>query len=305
VNPQMKGLAWSSGTRLIDYRSAKGDRLQGALYLPANYQPGKKYPMLVTIYERRSQNMRSFVSPTDTRAPDPSLYTSRGYAVFDPDIVYRVNDPGMSAVWSVIPAVKAAIATGIVDASKVGLWGHSWGGYQTAFLVTQTNIFKAAIAGAPLTDLVSMYSSVYWNTGGTNQAIFESSQGRFTGNFIDNYDAYIRNSPAFHAKNVTTPLIIMHNDKDGAVDFNQGITYFNTLRQLGKDVILLEYQGENHGLARPANQRDYAGRMAEWFDYHLTGATPADWIIKGVPRIKMAEHLAARKDSTAARVIIP
>ena len=304
VNPQMKDLAWSSGTRLIDYRSDKGDRLQGALYLPANYQPGKKYPMLVTIYERRSQNMRSFVSPSETRAPDPSLYTSRGYAVFDPDIVYRVNDPGMSAVWSVIPAVKAAIATGIVDASKVGLWGHSWGGYQTAFLVTQTNIFKAAIAGAPLTDLVSMYSSVYWNTGGTNQAIFESSQGRFTGNFIDNYDAYIRNSPAFHAKNVKTPLMLLHNDKDGAVDFNQGITYFNTLRQLGKDVILLEYQGENHGLARPANQRDYAGRMAEWFDYHLTGAPPADWIIKGVPRIKMAEHLAARKDSLP-KVIIP
>ncbi len=304
VNPQMKNLSWSSGTQLIDYRSDKGDRLQGALYLPANYQPGKKYPLLVTIYERRSQNMRSFVSPSETRAPDPALYTSRGYAVLDPDIVYRVNDPGMSAVWSVIPAVKAAIATGMIDAAKVGLWGHSWGGYQTAFLVTQTNIFKAAIAGAPLTDLVSMYSSVYWNTGGTNQAIFESSQGRFTGNFIDNYDAYIRNSPAFHAKNVKTPLILLHNDKDGAVDFNQGITYFNTLRQLGKDVILLEYQGENHGLARPANQRDYAGRMTEWFDYHLTGAPPADWIIKGVPRIKMAEHLAARKDS-AAKVIIP
>jgi dipeptidyl aminopeptidase/acylaminoacyl peptidase len=304
VNPQMKDLAWSSGTRLIDYRSDKGDRLQGALYLPANYQPGKKYPLLVTIYERRSQNMRSFVNPADTRAPDPVLYTSRGYAVLDPDIVYRVNDPGMSAVWSVVPAVKAAIATGIVDPAKVGLWGHSWGGYQTAFLVTQTNIFKAAIAGAPLTDLVSMYSSVYWNTGGTNQAIFESSQGRFTGNFIDNYDAYIRNSPAFHAKNVKTPLILLHNDKDGAVDFNQGITYFNTLRQLGKDVILLEYQGENHGLSRPANQRDYASRMTEWFDYHLTGAPPADWIIKGVPRIKMAEHLAARKDSVA-RVIIP
>ena len=304
VNPQKKDLPWSSGTRLIDYRSDKGDRLQGALYLPANYEPGKKYPMLVTIYERRSQNMRSFVSPSETRAPDPALFTSRGYIVYDPDIVYRVNDPGMSAVWSVVPAVKAAIATGMVDPSKVGLWGHSWGGYQTAFLVTQTNIFTAAIAGAPLTDLVSMYSSVYWNTGGTNQAIFEASQGRFKGNFIDNYDAYIRNSPAFHAKKQQTPLILLHNDKDGAVDFNQGITHFNTLRQLGKDVILLEYVGENHGLARPPNQKDYAGRMREWFDYHLKGAPPADWIIKGVPRIQMAEHLAARKDS-AARIIIP
>ena len=302
INPQMKELAWSSGTRLIDYQNDKGVKLQGALYLPANYEPGKKYPLLVTIYEKRSQNKNGFVSPSDTRAPDPSLFTNRGYAVLDPDIVYYVNDPGMSAVWAVIPAVKAAIATGIVDEQKVGLWGHSWGGYQTSFLVTQTNIFKAAIAGAPLTDMVSMYSSVYWNTGGTNQAIFESSQGRFKGNYIDNYDAYIRNSPVFHANKVTTPLIILHNDKDGAVDFNQGITYFNTLRQLGKQVIMLEYVGENHGLARPVNQRDYAQRMGEWFDHHLKGLPAPDWITKGIPRLQMAEHLRARMDSTVAQV---
>jgi dipeptidyl aminopeptidase/acylaminoacyl peptidase len=180
--------------------------------------------------------------------------------VLDPDIAYNVNDPGMSAVWAVMPAVKAAIATGIVD-ENVGLWGHSWGGYQTAFLVTQTDIFKAAVAGAALTDMVSMYSSVYWNTGGSNQAIFESSQGRFKGNFIENYDAYIRNSPVFHADKVKTPLMLLHNDKDGAVDFNQGMIYFNTLRQLQKEVIMLEYVGENHGLSRPVNQRDYARRM--------------------------------------------
>jgi dipeptidyl aminopeptidase/acylaminoacyl peptidase len=301
VNPQMKELAWSSGTRLIDYTSEKGDKLQGALYLPANYEPGKKYPLLVTIYEKRSQNKNGFVSPSETRAPDPALFTNRGYAVLDPDIVYRVNDPGMSAVWCVIPAVKAAIETGIIDEGNIGLWGHSWGGYQTAFLVTQTNIFKAAIAGAPLTDMVSMYSSVYWNTGGANQAIFESSQGRFKGNFIDNYDAYIRNSPAFHAKNVTTPLIILHNDKDGAVDFNQGITYFNTLRQLGKDVVMLEYVGENHGLQRPVNQRDYAARMTEWFDHHLKGVPAVDWIKNGVPRLRMEEHLRSRNDTTRVR----
>ena len=303
ANPQMKEFAWSSGTRLVDYVSEKGDKLQGALYLPANYDPSKKYPMLVTIYEKRSQNKNGFVSPSETRAPDPAQYTNRGYVVFDPDIVYRVNDPGMSAVWCVIPAVKAAIETGIVDPQKVGLWGHSWGGYQTAFLVTQTNIFKSAIAGAPLTDMVSMYSSVYWNTGGANQAIFESSQGRFKGNFIDNYDAYIRNSPAFFANKVTTPLIILHNEKDGAVDFNQGVTYFNTLRQLGKDVVMLQYVGENHGLARPANQKDYAGRMTEWFDYHLRGLPAADWIKNGVPRLKMADHLAARKDTTTVKVV--
>jgi dipeptidyl aminopeptidase/acylaminoacyl peptidase len=307
ANPQQKDFAWSSGARLIKYVSDKGDTLQGALYLPANYEPGKKYPLLVTIYEKRSQLLHAYVPPSETSTPNRSIYTSRGYAVLDPDIVYRVNDPGMSAVWCVLPAVRAALATGLVDSTKIGLWGHSWGGYQTAFLVTQTNMFHAAVAGAPLTDMVSMYSSVYWNTGGTNQAIFEASQGRFKGNFIDNYDAYIRNSPAFHANNVTTPLIILHNDKDGAVDFNQGITYYNTLRQLGKDVILFEYVGENHGLQRPVNQKDYAVRMREWFDYQLKGTTPADWIVNGVPRLKMEDHLKARKpsDRPVAADVIP
>ena len=308
ANPQQKDFAWSSGARLIKYVSDKGDTLQGALYLPANYEPGKKYPLLVTIYEKRSQLLNSYVTPSETSTPNRSIYTSRGYAVLDPDIVYRVNDPGMSAVWCVLPAVRAAIATGAIDSSHVGLWGHSWGGYQTAFLVTQTNMFHAAVAGAPLTDMVSMYSSIYWNTGGTNQGIFESSQGRFKGNFIQNYDAYIRNSPAFHADKVTTPLIILHNDKDGAVDFNQGITYYNTLRQLGKDVILLEYIGENHGLGRPVNQKDYAVRMREWFDYQLKGATPADWIVNGVPRIKLEEELKSRRqaDQTSVKAdVIP
>ena len=307
VNPQIKELAWSSGTRLINYTSDKGDKLQAAMYLPANFDPNKKYPMLVTIYEKRSQNKNGFVNPSETAAPSARMYTSNGYIVLDPDIVYKVNDPGMSAVWCVVPAVKAAIATGFVDGANVGLWGHSWGGYQTAFLVTQTNIFKSAIAGAALTDMVSMYSSIYWNSGGTNQAIFESSQGRFKGNFTDNYDSYIRNSPAFNAKKQQTPLILLHNDKDGAVDFNQGITHFNTLRQLGKEVILLEYVGENHGLARPVNMKDYAGRMNEWFDHYLKGKEAPDWMKNGIPRLQMADHLAARKDSTGVggRVIVP
>ncbi len=295
ANPQQRQVAWSPGVRLIDYTSAKGDRLQGALYLPANYEPGKTYPLLVTIYEKRSQNMHLYAAPNETRAPNPTLYTSRGYAVLDPDIVYRVNDPGMSAVWCVVPAVKAAIATGIVDSADVGLWGHSWGGYQTAFLVTQTNLFKSAIAGAPLTDMVSMYSSIYWNTGGANQGIFESSQGRFKGNVSENTEAYLRNSPVFHARNVTTPLIILHNDKDGAVDFNQGVTYYNTLRQLGKEVIMLEYAGENHGLARTTNQKDYAVRMGEWFDTYLMGAPAPDWMKGGIPRLQMEEHLRSRR----------
>lgn len=297
---QQRDVAWSKGARLIDYVSDKGDSLQGALFLPANYEAGKKYPTVVYIYEKLSQGLHAYALPNETRAFNPSVYTSRGYAVLMPDIVYRVNDPGMSAVWCVVPAVKAAIATGIVDSANVGLHGHSWGGYQTAFLVTQTNIFKSAIAGAALTDMVSMYSSVYWNTGSANQPIFESSQGRFTGNFIDNYDAYIRNSPAFHAKNVKTPLLLLHNERDGAVDFNQGITYYNTLRQLGKDVVLLQYVGENHGLVQPENQKDYTIRMKEYFDTYLMGAPAPEWLKNGIPRLRMQEHLKSRQKKVAS-----
>lgn len=300
VGAQQKDFAWSADARLIDYISDKGDSLQGALYLPANYEPGKKYPTVVYIYEKLSQGLHAYAVPNETRAFNPSVYTSRGYAVLMPDIVYRVNDPGMSAVWCVVPAVKAAIATGIVDPGNVGLHGHSWGGYQTAFLVTQTNIFKSAIAGAALTDMVSMYSSVYWNTGSANQPIFESSQGRFAGNFIDNYDAYIRNSPAFHAKNVQTPLMLLHNERDGAVDFNQGITYYNTLRQLGKDVLLLQYVGENHGLVQPQNQKDYTIRMKEYFDHYLRASPAPDWLRDGIPRLKMQEHLKSRQKKVAS-----
>jgi len=295
ANPQQSQYAWSSGARLVDYVSDKGDSLQGALYLPANYEPGKKYPTVVYIYEKRSQFLHAYSVPNETQAFNPSVYTSRGYAVFQPDIVYKVNDPGMSAVWAVVPAVKAAIATGIVDSANVALHGHSWGGYQTAFLVTQTNIFKSAIAGAALTDMVSMYSSVYWNTGSGNAPIFESSQGRFKGNFLENYDAYIRNSPAFHADKIKTPLLLLHNEHDGAVDFNQGITFFNTLRELGKDVVLLQYVGENHGLAQPRNMKDYTIRMREFFDYYLKGEPAPDWLKDGIPRLKMDEHLKSRQ----------
>jgi len=297
-NPQQRDYAWASGARLVDYVTDKGDSLQGALYLPAGYEAGKKYPTVVYIYEKRSQVLHSYNMPNETQAFNPSVYTSRGYAVFQPDIVYKVNDPGMSAVWAVVPAVKAAIATGIVDSANVALHGHSWGGYQTAFLVTQTNIFKSAIAGAALTDMVSMYSSVYWNTGGGNMAIFESSQGRFKGNFLENYDAYIRNSPAFHADKIKTPLMLLHNERDGAVDFNQGITFFNTLRELGKDVVMLQYVGENHGLAQPKNQKDYTIRMREYFDHYLKGAPAPDWLKEGIPRLKMEEHLKARQKKT-------
>ncbi len=289
ANPQQKDYAWSAGAKLIEYKGTGGKRLQGALYLPANYQPGKKYPTVVYIYERLSQGLH-FYSPPSAAGFNKSIYTSNGYAVLTPDITYRLNDPGLSSMECILPALDAAIATGVVDGDRLALHGHSWGGYQTAFAVTQTNRFKCAIAGAPLTDLVSMYSSVYWNTGSANQPIFESSQGRFTSGYWDLQDAYIRNSPVYSARNVTTPLVILHNDKDGAVDFTQGIEYYNTLRRLQKPVVMLQYKGENHGLAKPENQKDYAVRMREFFDHYLMGKPAPEWWAKGVPFLKTAEQ---------------
>jgi dienelactone hydrolase len=294
ANPQQGQYAWSSGALIVDYTSKNGDRLQGALFLPAGYEKGKRYPTIVYIYEKLSSRMHAYWPPAATGF-NKSIYTNLGYAVFMPDIKYKINDPGMSAVACVLPALEAAINTGVVDPGRVGLHGHSWGGYQTAFLITQTDAFKAAVAGAPLTDLVSMYSSVYWNTGSANQPIFESSQGRFTTGYWDNLDAYIRNSPVYHARNVKTPLLLLHNDKDGAVDWNQGIEYFNTLRRLEKPVVMLQYKGENHGLVKPANQHDYYVRMREFFDHHLRGKPAPRWLEEGVPHLEIDKHLKERQ----------
>ncbi len=300
ANPQQKNFLWSKGVKVIDYSSDKGDKLQGALYLPANYEPGKSYATIVYIYEKLSQSANNYAHPT-FNGFNIAAYTSNGYAVLTPDIVYRVNDPGMSAVWCVLPALKAAIATGVVNPKLVALHGHSWGGYQTAFLVTQTNAFRVAIAGAPLTDMIAMYNAVYWNTGSANQPIFESSQGRFLGGPWENLEAYQRNSPVYHAKNVSTPLLMLHNDKDGAVDWTQGIEYFNTLRRLGKPVVMLQYKGENHGLRKPENMKDYTVRMKEFFDYQLLDRQPPKWWTEGVPLLKMKDHIDQRvKEITKA-----
>jgi dipeptidyl aminopeptidase/acylaminoacyl peptidase len=293
--PDQAKYAWTSGVKLIDYVSANGDSLQAALYLPANYVAGKSYPTITYIYERLTDGLNNYSMPTFPGGGfNKAMYLSNGYAVLEPDIKYKLNDPGMSAVACVVPAVKAAIATGIVDEKNVAIHGHSWGGYQTSFLITQTNIFKAAAAGAPLTNMISMYSLIYWNSGGTNQAIFEASQGRLTPGYWDNWDAFARNSPVYHIKKVQTPLLLLHNDKDGAVDFTQGIEYYNGLRRLNKPVVMITYRGENHGIAKLPNRKDYAVRMMEYFDYMLKGKPAPEWWSKGVNRLDMEKHLETR-----------
>jgi len=296
ANPQQKDFLWSDGSVLLDYKMAPASGmdkpLQAALFLPANYEKGKRYPTIVYYYEKMSQQLNRYAQPS-ANGFNKSVYTSNGYAVLMPDIAYKINDPGMSAAWCVLPAIDAAVAAGVVDRSRIGLQGHSWGGYQTAFLVTQAD-FAAAVAGAPLTNMISMYSSIYFNSGSANQPIFESSQGRFKGGYWDNLEAYQRNSPVYYAERVQTPLIILHNDKDGAVDWNQGIEYYNTLRRLKKPVLMLQYVGENHGLQKPANQKDYTVRMKEFFDHHLMGKPAPAWYTDGVPYLGLKDHLKER-----------
>ena len=291
--PEQANFLWSDGAVLVNYEGDKGDRLQGALFLPADYQEGQSYPTIVYFYEKVSQGLNNYTFPT-ANGFNKSVYTSNGYAVFMPDIVYQVNDPGMSAVWCVLPALEAAIETGVVDADRVGVHGHSWGGYQSAFLVTQSDAFAAVATGAPLTNMVSMYASIYWNSGSADGAIFESSQGRFYGGPWDHMEAYARNSPVNHAKNINTPILLLHNDEDGAVDWNQGIEYYNTVRRLEKPIVMLQYVGENHGLAKEPNRRDYTVRMREFFGHYLKGEPAPEWWTEGVSHLDMEDHIKER-----------
>ncbi|MBL7761673.1 MAG: S9 family peptidase [Sediminibacterium sp.] len=281
TNPQLQNYYWGK-SQLISYTNRLGKKMQGALYYPADYQPGKQYPMIVYIYELLSNGVHNYVAPATRRAYNTTNFTTNGYFIFQPDIVYEINEPGMGAANCVIPAVEEVLKTGMIDANQVGIMGHSWGAYQTAFLVTQTDLFKAACAGAPLTDLISMSLSIYWNSGTPDQKIFETSQGRFDGPWYERTDAHIRNSPMFNASKIKAPLLVAFGDKDGAVDWHQGIEMYGTLRRMEKPHVMLVYADENHGLAKKENQIDYQERQREWFDHYLLGKPAPKWITDGV-----------------------
>ncbi|TVP42426.1 MAG: S9 family peptidase, partial [Gemmatimonadales bacterium] len=253
-------------SELLDFENTWGVPLQATLHYPANFEPGQRYPMVVYHYERMSQGLHNWVNPSDRNAYNTTAYTQNGYFVLQPDIVYRPRDPGRSAMATFDPALDAALATGHIDPERVGIMGHSWGGYQTTFAVTQTDRFAAAVAGAPLTNLISMYLSFYWNSGGTDARIFEISQGRMEVPWWEDYESYVANSPVHHIQSMNTPFLMAFGTEDGAVEFNQGVEFYNAARRAGKDFVLLVYEGENHSLARRPNQVDYHRRSMEWFD---------------------------------------
>jgi len=289
--------AWGR-SELIDYLNTRGDSLQAALHYPANYQPGRKYPMIVYFYEITSNQLHAYAVPSERTPYNPTVYTQDGYFVLRPDITYRDRNPGRSAVEALVPAVDRVVQLGLVDSTKVGIVGHSWGAYQTAYTVTQTDRFAAAVAGAPLTDLVSMYLSVYWNSGGTDARIFEVSQGRMEVPPWEDLEAYMKNSPLFNIATLNTPLLVAFGDKDGAVDWHQGIELYNAARRADKDLVLLVYEGENHSLAKKPNQLDYHRRIRQWFAHYLKGEPATDWMVSGVKYLDRQKQLEQAKKAT-------
>jgi dienelactone hydrolase len=282
ANPQKENFNWGKA-ELVSYKNADGVPLHGILIKPEDFVEGKKYPMIVYIYEKLSQNLHHFVLPKEGTSINPTYYASNGYLVFMPDITYTIGYPGQSALKCVLPAIQAVVDRGYVDEDAIGIQGHSWGGYQIAYMVTQTNRFKAAAAGAPVANMTSAYDGIRWGTGLPRQFQYEKTQSRIGGTLWDYPMRFVENSPIFMADRVKTPLLILHNDHDDAVPWYQGIEYYLALRRLGKEVYMFNYIDEPHGLKKKSNQKDYTIRMQEFFDHHLRKMEAPAWMVHGIP----------------------
>jgi dipeptidyl aminopeptidase/acylaminoacyl peptidase len=285
ANPQKAQLIWGT-SELINFRNSDGVPLQAALYKPENFDPKRKYPMIVYIYERLSQTVHQFRNPQPGTSINIPYYVSNGYLVLTPDIAYTIGYPGQSALKCVLPAIQAVADRGFLDEDAIGIQGHSWGGYQIAYMITQTTRFKAAAAGAPVANMISAYDGIRWGSGLPRQFQYERTQSRIGGSIWQFPMRFIENSPIFSAERVRTPLLMLHNDNDDAVPWHQGIEYFLALRRLGKEVYLFNYNGEPHGLRKRANQKDWSVRMQQYFDHHLKGAPKPEWMERGIPYIE-------------------
>ena len=273
--------AWSKQV-LLPYSNKRGDKLQMMLTYPANYQPGKKYPMVVYYYETLSNTHHQYVVPSERAVYNTTVFAQEGYFVLRPDIRFQARSPGWSGLDCVTAAVKAALATGMIDPTKVGNMGHSWGGYQSAFYAVHSNgVFAASIAGAPLTNLISMYGYSSGNTGQPETGHYETSQERMEVPLWEDPKAYISNSTVFATDSLKIPLLLEEGDADGNVNYYQSMELYNFGRRLGKNVVFLVYEGENHNVARPESQADYHKRQLEWFGHYLKGDAAPNWITNG------------------------
>lgn len=255
----------------IQYSVPGIGQLKGTLYYPAGYAAGKKYPMVVYVYEKLSQDFHQYLKPSlyDSDGFSAMNYALDGYLVLFPDIRFTIGDTGKSAVACITAAINTVDSKGILDRSRMGLIGHSYGGFIAGFAVTETNIFAAAVAGNGITDLVSHYLSYNKDFEHSNMWRFEYQQHRMGFSLYDNYDSYIQNSPVRKANKIKTPLLLWVGKEDGNVNPNQSMELYMAMRRLGKESILLRYPEEGHLLGQPEHQADLSQRIKAWFDSHL------------------------------------
>jgi len=283
INPQQNDYNWGTA-ELYTWKAYNGKQTSGIVYKPENFDPKKKYPLICYFYEKLSDGLYNYTAP----APTPSrlnipFFVSRGYIVLAPDIAYSTGHPGNNAYDYIASGARALVKQGLVDSTKIGIQGQSWGGYQVAYLITKTKLFKAAWAGAPVANMTSAYGGIRWESGLNRQFQYEKQQSRIGATLWEKPQLYIENSPLFHLPNVQTPLVIMHNDADGAVPWYQGIELFTAMRRLGKPVWMLNYNGEAHNLMERRNRKDIQIREQQYFDWLLKGEKAPKWITEGVP----------------------
>jgi len=285
ANPWQSEYNWVT-SELVEWLSGDGVPLQGILYKPENFDATKKYPMIAYNYEDLSQGLHNYVAPTGRNVINATHYASNGYLVFMPDIHYQDGYPGPSALKSIVPGVQMLLQRGYVDPKGLGIQGQSWGGYQASYIITQSNLFSAAMAGAPVANMTSAYGGIRWGSGLARAFQYETGQSRIGKSLWEGHQQYIENSPLFWLDRVNTPLFIMHNDQDDAVPWYQGIELFVGLRRLQKEVYMINYNNDVHNPASRANQKDMAQKMQEFFDAKLKGAEPPEWMKVGIPATK-------------------
>jgi dipeptidyl aminopeptidase/acylaminoacyl peptidase len=291
ANPQQDEYQWGTA-EIVNWTSLDGEALEGMLFKPEDFNPDKQYPMIVNFYEKSSKGLHRHRHPKTERSTiNYSLYVSNGYIVFNPDVHYRIGYPGESCYNSVIPGVTKLIEEGFVDKDHIGVQGHSWGGYQIAYLVTKTDMFAAAEAGAPVPNMISAYGGIRWWTGLSRMFQYEHTQSRIGGTLWEYPIRFIENSPIFFVDKINTPLLIMHNDADGHVPWYQGIELFVALRRLGKPSWMLNYPGEPHWPLKRQNQLDFNIRLKQFFDHYLKNAQEPAWIKEGIPAIDKETEL--------------
>ena len=283
TNPQQQTFNWGT-SELVKWTTPKGYQSEGILYKPENFDPTKKYPMIVYFYEKLSEGLYNYVPPAPTPSRlNISYFVSNGYLVFAPDISYEKGYPGKSAEEFINSGVESLKKNSWVDGTKIGIQGQSWGGYQVAYLITRNNMYAAAWAGAPVVNMTSAYGGIRWETGMNRQFQYEKTQSRIGATLWEKPELYIENSPLFALPKVGTPVVIMSNDADGAVPWYQGIEMFTALKRLGKPAWLLNYNNEAHNLVLRQNRKDIQVREQQFFDYYLKGAKAPVWMTGGIP----------------------